>query len=152
MRSLSGALNPFRNKANNYKIGIWCFSAKVAAFIRRKCRRVLHKFVNLISTLVICLKFVFIEMLRHVGTRLCIRSCLLHELTASQLVAIVTHSDTGSHNNCKLRQVKQCWERSNYGEFLKVKNVWFMYTMYYRQQCTSTLRIWKVCLHSNMYA
>jgi hypothetical protein len=43
-------------------------------------------------------------------------------------------------------------ERSNYGEFLKVKNVLFMYTMYYHQQRTSTLRIWKVCLHSNMYA
>ena len=35
-------------------------------------------------------------------------------------------------------------KRSNYGEFLKVKNVLFMYTMYYRQQRTSTLRIWKV--------
>ena len=43
-------------------------------------------------------------------------------------------------------------KRSNYGEFLKVKNVLFMYTMYYRQQRTSTLRIWKVCIHSNMYA
>ena len=32
---------------------------------------------------------------------------------------------------------------SNYGEFLKDKNVLL---------CTSTLRIWKVCLHSNMYA
>jgi hypothetical protein len=42
-------------------------------------------------------------------------------------------------------------KRSNYGEFLKVKNVLSMYTMYYRQQRTSTLRIWKVCLHSNMY-
>jgi hypothetical protein len=42
-------------------------------------------------------------------------------------------------------------KRSNDGEFLKVKNVLFMYTMYYRQQRTSTLRIWKVCLHSNMY-
>jgi hypothetical protein len=30
-------------------------------------------------------------------------------------------------------------KRSNYGEFLKVKNVLFMYTMYYRQQRTSTL-------------
>ena len=43
-------------------------------------------------------------------------------------------------------------KRSNNGEFLKVKNVLFMYTMYYRQQRTSTLRIWKVCLHSNIYA
>ena len=43
-------------------------------------------------------------------------------------------------------------KRSNYGEFLIVKNVLFMYTMHYRQQRTSTLRIWKVCLHSNMYA
>jgi hypothetical protein len=32
------------------------------------------------------------------GRRLCIRSCLLHELTASQVVAIFTWSDTGSHN------------------------------------------------------
>jgi hypothetical protein len=37
-------------------------------------------------------------------------------------------------------------KRSNYREFLKVKNVLFMYTMYYRQQRTSTLRIWKVCV------
>jgi hypothetical protein len=34
-------------------------------------------------------------------------------------------------------------KRSNYWEFLKVKNVLFMYMMYYRQQHTSTLRIWK---------
>ena len=45
--------------------------------------------------------------------------------------------------------LSQSIKRSNYGEFLKVKNVLFMYTMYYRQQRTSTLRIWKVCLHSN---
>ena len=43
-------------------------------------------------------------------------------------------------------------KRSNYREFLKVKNALFMYTMYYSQQRTSTLQIWKVCLHSNMYA
>jgi hypothetical protein len=42
--------------------------------------------------------------------------------------------------------------KEKYGEFLKVKNVLFMYTMYYRQQRTSTLRIWRVSLHSNMYA
>ena len=35
---------------------------------------------------------------------------------------------------------------SNYGEFLKDK----MYC--YINDCASTLRIWKVCLHSNMYA
>jgi hypothetical protein len=43
----------------------------------------------------------------------------------------------------------------NYGILVacdKVKNGLFMYVMYYRQQRTSTLRIWKVCLHSNMYA
>ena len=34
-------------------------------------------------------------------------------------------------------------KRSNYGEFLKDKNVLL---------CTRMLRIWKVCLHSNMYA
>jgi thiamine monophosphate kinase len=32
------------------------------------------------------------------------RSCLLHELTASQLVAIATRSDTGSHNRLNLIQ------------------------------------------------
>ena len=30
--------------------------------------------------------------------------CLLRELTASQLVAIATHSDTGSHNRLDLIQ------------------------------------------------
>ena len=35
---------------------------------------------------------------------------------------------------------------SNYGEFLKDKNVLLC------TNCTSTLLIWKVCLHSNMYA
>ena len=33
-----------------------------------------------------------------------IRSCLLRELTASQLVAIATRSDTGSHNRLDLIQ------------------------------------------------
>ena len=33
-----------------------------------------------------------------VGTKLCIRSRLLCELTASQLVALATRSDTGSHS------------------------------------------------------
>jgi hypothetical protein len=37
-------------------------------------------------------------------TRLYIRSCLLHEQTASQLVAIATRSDTGSHNRLDLIQ------------------------------------------------
>jgi len=37
-----------------------------------------------------------------VGTRLYIRSCLLRELTVSQLVAIATRSDTGSHNRLDL--------------------------------------------------
>jgi hypothetical protein len=37
---------------------------------------------------------------------------------------------------------------SNYREFLKDKNVLYSYV----HDCTSTLRIWKVCLHSNMYA
>ena len=32
------------------------------------------------------------------------KSCLLCELTASQLVAITTHSDTGSHNRLDLIQ------------------------------------------------
>ena len=65
---------------------------------------------NLISTLVICLKFVFIESwinLLHtlcVGTRRCIRSCLLCEQIASQLVAYATCSDTGSHNRLDLIQ------------------------------------------------
>ena len=36
------------------------------------------------------------------NTRLCIRSCLLREQTASQLVAIATRSDTGSHNRLDL--------------------------------------------------
>jgi hypothetical protein len=31
-------------------------------------------------------------------------TCLLRELTASQLVAIATHSDTGSHNKLDLIQ------------------------------------------------
>jgi hypothetical protein len=39
---------------------------------------------------------------------------------------------------------------SNYREFLKDKNVLLCTRLYY--QCTSMLRIWKVCLHSNMYA
>ena len=34
----------------------------------------------------------------------CIRSCLLRELTASQLVAIATRSNTGSHNRLDLIQ------------------------------------------------
>ena len=38
------------------------------------------------------------------GTRLCIRSYLLRERTASQLVAIVTRSDTGSLNRLDLMQ------------------------------------------------
>ena len=38
------------------------------------------------------------------GTRLCIRSCLLRELTASQLVAIATRSDAGSPNILDLIQ------------------------------------------------
>ena len=38
------------------------------------------------------------------GTRLCIRSCLYRELTASQLVDIVIRSDTGSHNRLDLIQ------------------------------------------------
>ena len=38
------------------------------------------------------------------GTRLCIRSCLLRELTASQLVANATRSDTVSHNRLDLIQ------------------------------------------------
>ena len=60
------------------------------------------------STFVICLKFVFIEMLdklihtQCVGTRLYIGSCLLCELTALQLVSTVTRSDPGSHNRLDL--------------------------------------------------
>ena len=57
------------------------------------------------------LLFISIEMwdknLLHtkcVGTRLCIRSCLLCELTTSLLVASMTHSDTGSHNRLDLIQ------------------------------------------------
>ena len=40
-------------------------------------------------------------------------------------------------------------KESNYGEFLKDKNALLMYTTVL--SLTSTLRIWKVCLHSNMY-
>ena len=36
---------------------------------------------------------------------------------------------------------------SNYGEFLNDKKMYC-----YVHDCTSTLQIWKVCLHSNMYA
>jgi hypothetical protein len=39
-----------------------------------------------------------------VGTTFCIRSCLLCEQTASQLVAIATRSDTGSYNRLDLIQ------------------------------------------------
>jgi hypothetical protein len=39
-----------------------------------------------------------------VGTRLYIRSCLLREQTVSQLVAIATRSDTGSHYRLDLIQ------------------------------------------------
>jgi hypothetical protein len=41
---------------------------------------------------------------RNVVSRLYIRSCLLRELTASQLIAIATRSDTGSHNRLDLIQ------------------------------------------------
>jgi hypothetical protein len=37
---------------------------------------------------------------------------------------------------------------SNYGGISQRKNVMYCYV----HDCTSTLRIWKVCLHSNMYA
>jgi len=40
----------------------------------------------------------------NVGTILYIRSCLLRELTASQLVAFATHIDTDSHNRLDLIQ------------------------------------------------
>jgi hypothetical protein len=56
------------------------------------------------------------------------------------------------HDTIVTLSLSKSIKRSNYGQFLKVKNVLFMYTMYYRQQRTSTLRIWKVRLHSNMYA
>ena len=36
--------------------------------------------------------------------RLYVRSCLFHELTASQFVASATRSDTGSHNSLDLIQ------------------------------------------------
>ena len=39
-----------------------------------------------------------------VGTRLYIMSCLLCELTTSQLVAFATRSDTDSHNRLDLIQ------------------------------------------------
>jgi hypothetical protein len=39
-----------------------------------------------------------------VGTRFYIRSSLLRELITSQLVAVATHSDTGSHNRLDLIQ------------------------------------------------
>ena len=75
-----------------------------------KCSLPQEYCTNFNSALVICLKFVFIEMLdklityKCVGTRLYIGFCLLRELTVSQLVAIATHSDTGSHNRLDLIQ------------------------------------------------
>ena len=47
--------------------------------------KVLYKFVNFNLTLVICLKFVFLLkcLITLLHTRLCIRSCLLCEVTAS---------------------------------------------------------------------
>ena len=58
------------------------------------------------STLVIRLKFVFIEMLDKLITyiQLNIRYCPLRELTASQLFATANRSVTGSHNGIDLIQ------------------------------------------------
>ena len=72
--------------------------------------RVWYTFVNFNSTLVICLKFVFIEMLNKLITYIVcwyktfIRSRLIRELTASLLVAIMTRSDTVSYNRLDLIQ------------------------------------------------
>ena len=59
-------------------------------------RELPKKVVKINSTLDICLKFFFLLK------RLRIRFCLLRELTASQLVAITTRSDTRSHNRLDL--------------------------------------------------
>ena len=75
----------------------WCYPQNIISF------RILYKFTYINLTLVICLKFFFIDMLGKLityivcCTRLYIRSCLLHELTASQLV--LTRRDTASHKS-----------------------------------------------------
>ena len=72
--------------------------------------RVWYKFVNFNSTLVICLKLFFIEMLNKLITcivcwyKTFIRSRLIRELTASLHVAIMTRSDTVSYNRLDLIQ------------------------------------------------
>ena len=63
--------------------------------------------VSLNSVLVCCLKFVLLVLDKQsqcVGTRLCNRSRLSCELTASQLVDSATRSHTGSHNRLDLIQ------------------------------------------------
>jgi hypothetical protein len=68
-----------------------------------------------------------------------VRSCLLRELTASQLVTIVTRSDTGSHNILDLMQclvpphyvcngylwsrVQQYWTRLRFVQYCCTLNV-----------------------------
>jgi len=67
--------------------------------------RVLYKFVNLISTLVFYLKFVFIEMLDKLITYIvCWYKILYQVLPVVWTSRITTRSDTGSHNRHNLIQ------------------------------------------------
>ena len=69
--------------------------------------RVLYKFVNLISTLVICLKLVFIEMLNKLITYIICWYTSLYQVLPiawTNHITIATRNDTGSHNRLDLIQ------------------------------------------------
>jgi hypothetical protein len=88
----------------------WTASNNVTSCTNVVSLRVWYKFVNFNSTFVICLKLVFIEMLNKLITYIVcwyktfIRSCLIHELTASLLVDIMIRCDTVSYNRLDLIQ------------------------------------------------
>jgi hypothetical protein len=70
------------------------FQSKINDYFSHKNLCLLNTFFHLFLVEMLDNLITYIEC---GGTRLCIRSCLLRELTASQLVAIATRSDTGSH-------------------------------------------------------
>ena len=89
----------------------WCTTCSLPQSVQHVVSlRVESKFVNFNPTLIICLKFVFIEMLDKLITYIMFWYKTMYQIlpvsrtNASQLVDIVIRSDTGSHNRLDLIQ------------------------------------------------
>ena len=109
-RHINGMRGKHVNVSNVSTAKEWTATNNVTSCTKCSLPRVLYKFINLISTLVICLKFVFIEMLDKLITYIVCWYKTLYQVlpvvwtNRITIVTIATRSDTGSHNRLDLIQ------------------------------------------------